>query len=55
MQSLRPETLTNEELERYSYVLNYPQDWAAEVIRRSQQAWLAQPADNTDQLTLDFS
>lgn len=58
MQSLRPQTLTNDELERLIYVTKPEElsaEWVAELLRRTDKDWNAAQPKNPDQLELDFS
>jgi hypothetical protein len=58
MQSLQPQSLTNDELERVAYITGpnkLPANWVAEILRRTQSDWAAQRTHNPDQLELDFS
>ena len=58
MHSLQPQSLTNSELERLSYITGYdklPQNWVAEIMRRTEQDWKTERVHNPDQLELDLS
>jgi len=58
MQSLQPQTLTNSELERLSYITGHdklPPNWAAEVLRRTQDDWSESKPKDPAQLELDLS
>ena len=58
MQSLQPQSLTNSELERLSYITGpdkLPANWVAEILRRTERDWKNEHAHNPDQLELDFS
>lgn len=58
MQRIQPQTLTDDELERVAYITGpdkLPANWAAEVLRRTHDAWNTQRVHNPDQLELDLS
>ena len=58
MHSLQPQSLTNDELERLTYIAGFnilPLDWAKEMLRRTEKNWSLKPAQNPDQLELDLS
>ena len=58
MQSLQPQSLTNSELERLSYITGpdkLPANWVAEILRRTELDWKTERVHNPDQLELDFS
>jgi hypothetical protein len=58
MHSLQPQSLTNDELERLTYIAGFnilPLDWAKEILRRTDKDWNPEPAQNSDQLELDLS
>jgi len=58
MQSLQPQSLTNDELERLIYITKPEElsaEWTAELLRRTHAAWDTQRTHNPDQLELDLS
>jgi len=58
MHSLQPQSLTNNELERLTYIMGQdkiPTEWVAELLRRTEKNWDTKPVHNPDQLELDLS
>ena len=58
MHSLQPQSLTNDELERLTYIAGFnilPLDWAKEILRRTERDWEEESVHNPDQLELDLS
>ena len=58
MQSLQPQSLTNDELERLTYIIGQeklPAAWVAELLRRTDKDWKLERPHNPDQLELDLS
>jgi len=58
MHGIQPETLTNDELERLTYIAGFnvlPLDWAKEMLRRTDKDWKSEQTKNPDQLELDLS
>jgi len=58
MQSLQPQSLTNSELERLTYIIGQgklPPNWVAEILSRTEKDWETKQAHNPDQLELDLS
>jgi hypothetical protein len=58
MHGIQPQTLTNDELERLTYIAGFnvlPLDWAKELLRRTEKDWDTKLVHNPDQLELDLS
>jgi len=58
MHGIQPQTLTNDELERLTYIAGFnvlPLDWAKEMLRRTDKDWKSEQLKNPDQLELDLS
>ena len=58
MQGIQPQTLTDDELERLTYIAGFnvlPLDWAKEMLRRTDKDWKSEQPKNPDQLELDLS
>jgi len=58
MQSLQPQSLTNDELERLIYITKPSElsaEWVAELLRRTQGDWSETKPKDPTQLELDLS
>jgi len=58
MHSLQPQSLTNDELERLTYIAGFnilPIEWAKEMLRRTERDWKEEETKSSDQLELDLS
>ena len=58
MHGLQPQSLTNFELERLTYIIGQekiPAEWVTELLRRTEKNWTDEKPKNPDQLELDLS
>jgi hypothetical protein len=58
MYGLQPQSLTNNELERLTYIMGQdkiPTEWVAEMLRRTETNWKEQRTNDPNQLELDLS
>jgi hypothetical protein len=58
MQSLQPQSLTNEELKGYAQLIgadSLPANWVTEILRRTEKNWAVPTKRNSAQIELDFS
>lgn len=58
MHSLQPQSLTNDELERLSYISGFktlPANWVQELLRRTEKNWTETKPQDPNQLELDLS
>jgi hypothetical protein len=58
MYGLQPQSLTNDELERLTYIIGQekiPAEWVTELLRRTEKNWTDEKPKNPDQLELDLS
>lgn len=58
MHGLQPQSLTNDELERLTYIAGFdilPVDWAKELLRRTENNWKETQTKDPNQLELDLS
>jgi hypothetical protein len=58
MHGLQPQSLTNDELERLTYIAGFnvlPADWAKELLRRTENSWKETQTKDPNQLELDLS
>jgi hypothetical protein len=58
MHGLQPQSLTNSELERLTYIIGQekiPAEWVTELLRRTEKNWTDEKPKNPDQLELDLS
>jgi len=58
MHGLQPQSLTNSELKRLTYIIGQekiPAEWVTELLRRTEKNWTDEKPENPDQLELDLS